>query len=461
LAPSLRSILDEIERLAGSYAYQRLNKLIADAIGVKAEYVNTKSLSAANQTSPRTGEFATLRRRYEQRKGAPSDWIFVGLLTGPASEYQGILASLSAMLDGVVSGAIIFGAKPDWHPLRVLQASGRSDLGNRLLQLTGLDANKCTILNTPHRSEPPSKPRSASVEQSSETSYTAEEAAKDLFLTKDEVIGLIDLVRSKKNVIFQGPPGVGKSFVARRVVSALLGTEEPANLLPLQFHQSYTYEDFIQGWRPTKGGFSLLPGILKRFITDQVEKGSSASEFVVLIDEINRANVSKVFGELMTLIETDKRSEKYAMPLAYSADTTTRFHVPENVYFLGTMNTADRSLAMVDFALRRRFAFVDFKPAFDNPAFQEFLKASGADDGLVAKIVERMNQLNSEIRSETRNLGPGYEIGHSFFTQSKENETLDEAWYRTIVDTEIAPLIREYWFDDADAAEQRINALRQ
>ena len=180
--------------------------------------------------------------------------------------------------------------------------------------------------------------------------------------------------------------------------------------------------------------------------------------YVFIIDEVNRGNLSKIFGELMMLIEADKRDPEYAVPLTYSPESEP-FHVPANLYLIGMMNTADRSLAMVDYALRRRFSFHRLKPAFGTDQFRNHLNDRGVDEALVDRIVDRFSALNERIREDHRNLGPGFEIGHSFFCPGDDDEGLDESWYEAIVRHEIEPLLREYWFDRPENVDGEIQAL--
>ena len=225
----------------------------------------------------------------------------------------------------------------------------------------------------------------------------------------------------------------------------------------VQFHQSYAYEDFVEGFRPTDdGGFTLKPGVFRRFC-DRA-RANPDTPHVFIIDEINRGNLSRIFGELLMLIEHDKRSEDYAVALTYSEE---RFHVPENVHILGMMNTADRSLALVDYALRRRFAFETLEPAYGTDhgrdAFTDYLKSNGADPALPHLICERMATLNKIIRDD-RELGRGFEVGHSYFVPDNGVEPSDD-WYRHIVDTQIAPLLREYWFDSPEIFQEAMDVL--
>ncbi|PZO40732.1 MAG: hypothetical protein DCE92_01935 [Alphaproteobacteria bacterium] len=281
--------------------------------------------------------------------------------------------------------------------------------------------------------------------------YTIEEAMTGLFMDRAEFERILAIWKDKKNLVLQGAPGVGKSFIARRLGYALMAQKDPERVAVVQFHQSYGYEDFIQGYRPTSsGGFQLRDGVFYRFC--QQAKADPSRPHVFIIDEINRGNLSKVFGELMLLIEHDKRAAEWAASLAYADEKDPPFYVPENVYLLGMMNTADRSLSVVDYALRRRFAFVTLRPGFTQPAFGQHLRARGASAGLIAGVVQGMQELNAAIADDRVNLGPGFQIGHSFFTPS-DSQTPDKAWFQRVVETEIRPLLEEYWFDAPDRAE--------
>lgn len=286
--------------------------------------------------------------------------------------------------------------------------------------------------------------------------YTMEDALDGLFIAPHEFTRILDTLSRRKNIILQGPPGVGKTFIARRIAWRFIGRKDPSRFEMVQFHQSYAYEDFVQGWRPTEeGGFELQDGVFHRFCRRARE---ASDPHVLVIDEINRGDLSRIFGELMMLIEEDKRGGEHAVPLTY-ARSGEEFYVPENVFVIGLMNTADRSLAMVDYALRRRFGFVDLEPAFGNERFSEYLLEQGVDEEVVETIDRRLSELNEGIAADTKNLGPGYRIGHSYFVPSGDEESLDEGWYREIVETQIAPLLREYWFDQSEKADRHVERL--
>lgn len=285
--------------------------------------------------------------------------------------------------------------------------------------------------------------------------YLLAQAEQDLFLPTDQIEHLQAALRRKKNLIVQGPPGVGKTYVARRLAWLQMGEQDPSRVQLVQFHQSYSYEDFIRGWRPTEqGGFELANGVFVDFV--RRAQHDPERDYFFLIDEINRGNLSKIFGELLLLLEADKRSPDYALPLTYRREGEAPFYVPPNLYVIGTMNTADRSLALVDYALRRRFTFVDLVPMLGDKLRQHLIDSQIPEE-LAGDMLTRVAALNLTIK-EDKNLGAGFLIGHSYFCTPLAGET-PAAWWDAIVRHDLAPLLREYWFDNENKAGKAIAAL--
>lgn len=289
-----------------------------------------------------------------------------------------------------------------------------------------------------------------------ETPYTIDNiVAEGCFLTNSELAEIIDRWRSKMNLILQGPPGTGKTWLAKRLGFALAGSNDRetarARLRVVQFHPSLAYEDFVRGWRPAGNGrLELVDGILMQAI--QAAESEPDRPFVLVIEEINRGNPAQIFGEMLTLLEFSKRRRSEAIELAYRKEPGERVHVPPNLYVIGTMNVADRSLAIVDLALRRRFAFIDLEPRFGAP-WREWCSHRGVGLGLLAEIENRMGVLNAEI-SAAISLGPQFRIGHSYVTPDTDIPISDgHAWFRARVLTEIGPLLDEYWYDAPEIAK--------
>lgn len=279
--------------------------------------------------------------------------------------------------------------------------------------------------------------------------YTKENFLEEVYVTEEKYNDIADLLTRKKNIILQGAPGVGKTYMAKRLAYSLIGEKNPNRIETIQFHQSYSYEDFIEGYKPKDDGFELEKGIFYNFC--KKAENDSENNYYLIIDEINRGNLSKIFGELLMLLEGDKRGEQ--LTLAYSK---AKFSVPSNLYIIGMMNTADRSLALMDYALRRRFSFVEILPAFKNDTFIEYQR--NINNPYFDRVINTINELNEEISNDA-SLGDGFMIGHSYFCNLIGNY---EENLKSILKFDIIPMIREYWFDNKDVREKwedKINKL--
>ena len=282
------------------------------------------------------------------------------------------------------------------------------------------------------------------------TEYSADDFLKDVYIDRKRYDAIVGLLKTKKNIIMQGAPGVGKTYAAKRLAYSMMGVKDASRVMMVQFHQSYSYEDFIEGYRPSGAGFELVKGAFYSFCKKAADDEENAYFFI--IDEINRGNLSKIFGELFMLIENDKRG--YKLQLLYSREF---FCVPSNVYIIGMMNTADRSLAMLDYALRRRFAFVELRPAFDSDGFLEY--CAGLENPRFEALVNKVKSLNREI-AEDESLGEGFCIGHSYFCNMKP-ETCTGAALDSIVEYELIPMLKEYWFDESHKVSEWTDELRK
>ena len=284
-------------------------------------------------------------------------------------------------------------------------------------------------------------------EEVSYPSYSKEKFLDEVYMDEASYNTLVGLVLNKKNVILQGAPGVGKTFAAKRLAYSIMKVKDPHRVMMVQFHQSYSYEDFIMGFRPSEKGFELKRGAFYNFCKDA--EIDSENEYFFISDEINRGNLSKIFGELFMLIESDKRGVE--LQLLYSDE---KFSVPDNVYIIGMMNTADRSLAMLDYALRRRFAFYEMKPGFNTEGFREY--RTGLNNIKFDNLIQCVEQLNEEIAGD-ESLGEGFCIGHSYFCNLIE---VNDQALSAIVEYELIPLLKEYWFDEPVKVKNWADSLR-
>ena len=284
-------------------------------------------------------------------------------------------------------------------------------------------------------------------QEASIDAYTKSDFLDEVYMTEKRYENLVAVLRNKKNIILQGAPGVGKTFAAKRLAWSMMGEKDDSRIEFVQFHQNYSYEDFMMGYKPVEDGFELKYGIFYRFC--QRAANQPDKEFFFIIDEINRGNMSKIFGELLMLIEMEYRGKNAT--LAYNGLS---FSVPKNLYIIGMMNTADRSLAMIDYALRRRFSFFEVEPGFDSEGFIHY--QNGLNNETLNELINKVKDLNREITLD-KSLGKGFCIGHSYFCG---RDVCTEEWLHSIVDYDILPMLSEYWFDDANKLQRWENILQ-
>ena len=278
--------------------------------------------------------------------------------------------------------------------------------------------------------------------------YTDERFLNEVYMSALDLQKLKALIKKKQNIILQGAPGVGKTFTAERLAYTLMGEIDKQRVEMVQFHQNYSYEDFILGYKPNAdGGFELKHGVFYKFCKKALN--TPDKDFFFIIDEINRGNLSKIFGELLMLIENTYRGKE--IKLAYTDEL---FTVPKNLYIIGMMNTADRSLAMIDYALRRRFSFFEMYPGFATEGFKSYQLSLGNEK--LDKLIQGIQTLNEAISSDD-SLGNGFCIGHSYFCNQTE---FSMEWLENVVEYDIEPMLKEYWFDDIQKYESHISLLR-
>ena len=288
--------------------------------------------------------------------------------------------------------------------------------------------------------------------------------AEGCFVPRARVEAIVGRLRTKKNLILQGPPGTGKTWLAKRLGDLLVGHRHSGRVRVVQFHPNVSYEDFVRGYRPgSDGKLRIVDGLFMEAV--KAAKARPELPMVVVIEEINRGNPAQVFGELLTLLESSKRNPESAIELTYAGpdegqgELRQAVHLPDNLYVIGTMNTADRSIAMVDIAFRRRFTFENLRPALDE-AWITFVAERGMPRDFALRIRNAVDSLNDTIRS-SKTLGPDYCLGHSFFTpHDRLEDGSAQDWMDGVVEAEVSPLIYEYWFDDHPGATRTLALLR-
>lgn len=284
--------------------------------------------------------------------------------------------------------------------------------------------------------------------------------ADGCFVEREQLEKMLERLRTKKNLILQGPPGTGKTWLAKRLALAHIGQKDDSKVRALQFHPNLSYEDFVRGWRPSgEGKLSLVDGPFMEMVKAALKEPKV--KHVVVIEEINRGNPAQIFGEMLTLLEADKRTPTEALELSYRRTESERVFIPDNLYVIGTMNIADRSLALVDLAFRRRFAFVDLEPRFGKIWHDWVKQQYGIESEILVEVEKRVLSLNEEITVDT-SLGSQFRIGHSYVTPALGIPISDaREWFRQVVETEIGPLLDEYWFDNLEKAQKARQRLTE
>ena len=290
------------------------------------------------------------------------------------------------------------------------------------------------------------------------SSYAVKDIVDDgCFVEPERISNMLKRLQSKKNLILQGPPGTGKTWLAKRLAWALVGHKDASRVRAVQFHPNLSYEDFVRGWRPSSDGtLDLVDGPFLEMV--KAANRDAEDTYALVIEEVNRGNPAQILGEMLTLLEADKRNPDNALELTYKRQGEQGIHLPPNLHVVGTMNIADRSLALVDLALRRRFAFVDLVPEIGKRWKDWGRNRCGFDDSVLSDIQDRMSNLNETIESDSK-LGRQFQIGHSYVTPPPGSETNPGTWYRDVVESEIGPLLDEYWFDEPSKARRERERL--
>lgn len=426
------------DRIAIKSSFVRKYKLPFDN---KGQSVSGMKIKAIGTVTRNHGDGRTVDVEWEDQQAKARDWYFYTYRTtvNRARVEDEVLAKklVAFTFDGAEQDYDFFMSQPYWRE-RFLSADSAA-----VLQVEAVLSE-----------EPEEEDEQALLA----AAYgVADIVAEGCFVPETELYAMLKQWQAKKNLILQGPPGTGKTWLAKRLAKALIGQKQVPDeqLRVVQFHPALSYEDFVRGYRPSGDGrLTLTDGVFLQVV--QAAIAQPDVEHVLVIEEINRGNPAQVLGEMLTLLESSKRSRADAMELAYSKVRGEKVYVPENLYVVGTMNVADRSLALVDLALRRRFAFVNLAPSL-NSAWQQWCTSKGLDEAAITHIQARMQALNEEVAAD-RTLGPQFQIGHSYVTP---HDLVHDAqtWFTEVVQSEIGPLLHEYWFDSIERADTAIAKL--
>jgi 5-methylcytosine-specific restriction protein B len=358
------------------------------------------------------------------------DKLYLGVITGPAEYNDEPLTRLRRTVVWLPA-PFTKDAIPDPVPTLLAEQGAVVDLTEALSVIADLYASEPNPEKLPELEAP--KPSAAVVPV---LRGISDDFAASMHLQRSALEEVVRLLQTRQQIVFYGPPGTGKTYIGKKLAEYLAGEEHADHVKTVQFHPSYAYEDFFEGYRPAKTnddnvGFSLEPGPLRRIAAEAAADGNRDKPYFLIIDEMNRGNLAKIFGELYFLLEY----RKDRINLQYSPDKT--FALPPNLFFIGTMNTSDRSIAMVDAAIRRRFAFVELHPqeGMISGLLERFLKANGKP----SLRADLLNALNNEIEATNRDLM----IGPSYFMKphAETDEGLEEIWKY-----ELLPLLEEQYF---------------